>query len=210
MRRVVGTVVCVVALIVGAGSATAATTTITVGPNGTLTFSPANATVHVGDTVKWVWSTGFHSSTSGSPPGTPDGKWDSQPHSEPFTFKQTFTHGGTFQYYCSIHYSLGMVGSVTVLPLVPRVWISNGAGNSASLFEAGATGNAAPPATIAGALTGLSDPFGLALDATGRLRVASANANSLSLFGAGASGNVAPISKISGSRTGLASPEGLT
>src|SRR5947209_18691064 len=112
MRRVVGTVVCVVALIVGAGSATAATTTITVGPNGSLTFSPASATIHVGDTVKWVWSTGFHSSTSGLPPGTPDGKWDSQPQSAPFTFKETFSQPGTFHYFCSIHYSFGMTGSV--------------------------------------------------------------------------------------------------
>jgi plastocyanin len=200
----------VVGLAVGAASAAAATVTVTIGTAGQLAYSPANATIHVGDTVHWVWGSSFHSSTSGSPPGTPDGKWDSGVQNQPFSFDQTFTKTGTFHYFCRIHYAEGMVGSVTVTTKPPRLWVSSGQTNSVSLFGAGVTGNAAPLATHQGASTGLSGPFGLALDRTGRLRVANAAANSLSVFGAGSSGNTAPLGQVTGGGTKLASPEGIT
>ena len=200
----------VVGLAGGVASAAAATITVTIGPGGQRVFSPANATIHPGDTVHWVWGSSFHSTTSGSPPGTPDGKWDSAIQNQPFSFDQTFTTTGTFHYFCRVHFAEGMVGAVTVVAKPPRLWVSNGTTSSVSLFAAGVTGNIAPLATHQGASTGLHGPWGVALDPAGRLRVANANANSLGLFGAGTAGNTAPLSQIAGAATKLASPEGIT
>jgi plastocyanin len=30
------------------------------------------------------------------------------------TYEHTFMHAGTFPYYCSVHFSLGMTGTITV------------------------------------------------------------------------------------------------
>jgi len=81
-------------------------------------------TVHVGDTVQWVWMGGAHSSTSGTCSGggggyyaaagcTPDGHWDSDTHSPSFTFSWTFQSPGMYKYFCSIHMD-SMVGTVVV------------------------------------------------------------------------------------------------
>src|SRR2546421_9100835 len=99
MRRFGVLAVIAAALALTAGRAAAATITVTIGPGGTTTFSPANATIHVGDGVHWVWAGSFHSSTSGSPPGTPDHRWDSGVQNAGFTFDHTFTATGTFHYY---------------------------------------------------------------------------------------------------------------
>jgi plastocyanin len=51
--------------------------------NGGLFFSPSYVTIHPGDTVRWTFSSGGHSTTSGSP-GMPNNLWDfwnSQPGS---------------------------------------------------------------------------------------------------------------------------------
>lgn len=162
--------------------------------------------------MHWVWAGSFHSSTSGSPPGTPDHRWDSGVQNAGFTFDHQFTGAGTFHYYCSIHFSFGMVGTITVAPArtpTPRVWVANHGTNAVSEFGAGATGNAGPIATLAGSSTGLSGPFGLALSAPGQLAVASGTANALSVFAPGASGNASPQTKIAGASTGLAAPDGV-
>ena len=210
MRRAAVILAGVIALTIGCESAAAATVTVTIGAGGQLRFSPADATIHVGDTVRWTWASSFHSTTSGSPPGTPNGKWDSGVQNQPFTFQQRFTATGTFHYFCRIHYAEGMVGAVTVVSSPPRLWVSNGKANSTTLFAANAAGNVPPLAVLHGASTGLSDPFGLTLDAGGRLRVANATANSLSLFAAGSLGNVAPLSEVTGPETGLATPQATT
>ena len=81
-------------------------------------FTPDPIHVHVGDTVTWTWSSGTHSSTSGTHSflrGKPDGLWDSGLHTGPFTFRHKFTTAGTFPYFCSeahLHYG----GSVVVAP----------------------------------------------------------------------------------------------
>ena len=41
--------------------------TVTVGPGGTRTFSPASVTVKVGGQVRWVWASSGHTVTSGTP-----------------------------------------------------------------------------------------------------------------------------------------------
>ena len=105
---------------------------VNVGLSGT-TFSDSQSggpftTIHVGDTVQWVWisTTMYHSTTSGActtggggygtDECTADGLWDSglRIHGAP-NFSQTFTTAGTFKYYCTTHQSL-MTGTVQVVP----------------------------------------------------------------------------------------------
>jgi plastocyanin len=77
-------------------------------------------TIHVGDTVHWVWDNGVHSTTSVA--GSVE-SWDSGIKSAPATFDHTFTHTGTFVYFCRVHgadagngTATGMSGTITVLP----------------------------------------------------------------------------------------------
>ena len=102
-----------------ANSASAATFSVTVGPNGDLVFSPSSVTIHPGDTVLWTWGSSFHSSTSGVP-GVPDGIWDSGILNQGATFSHTFNSTGTFPYYCTVHGGCcGMVGTVNVVNPTP-------------------------------------------------------------------------------------------
>jgi len=97
--------------------ARAATVTVMVGPGGFF-FTPSSVTIHTGDTVLWMWSSGGHSSTSGSP-GMPGGLWDSGILNQGATFMHTFNTAGSFPYYCTVHGACcGMVGSVTVVGAV--------------------------------------------------------------------------------------------
>jgi len=106
------------------------TTTVIPGPqthtvmvgNGGLTFTPANLTIHAGDTVHWMWATAGHSVVSGSN-GTPDNRFcspsdtgcDNPPLSNAgATYDHTFPTAGTFPYHCSAHFLLGMTGKITV------------------------------------------------------------------------------------------------
>ena len=76
----------------------------------------------VGDTVRWVWATGGHSVVSGtdgnadnqfcSPGGT--GSANPPMSNAAATYDHTFARAGSFPYYCSVHFSLGMTGTITV------------------------------------------------------------------------------------------------
>jgi plastocyanin len=81
-------------------------------------FNASPVTVHVGDTVHWVWDAGPHSTTSVM--GSVE-SWDSGVHGAGFTFDHTFKHAGSFAYYCTIHgvdngngTASGMAGMVVV------------------------------------------------------------------------------------------------
>ena len=63
-------------------------------------FTPNPVTINVGDTVQWTWGSGnFHSVTSVA--GSLE-SFDSGDQSVG-TFSHTFTHAGTYVYYCDIH-----------------------------------------------------------------------------------------------------------
>jgi len=107
-----------------ATSTSAATTTVHVfsfdfseNPSGQPIVDP---TIDLGDTVDWVWDSGFHSTTSVA--GLSE-SWDSGRHSPTFSFDHTFSHVGVFPYYCSVHgfdngdgTAGGMSGTITVVP----------------------------------------------------------------------------------------------
>lgn len=80
-------------------------------------FAPANITIEEGDTVKWVWSSGLHTVTSGTNPSdTEAGSLFDAPLSlsNP-TFSYVFENAGVFPYHCIPHWSsYNMIGEVTV------------------------------------------------------------------------------------------------
>ena len=97
------------------------THTVMVGQDG-LNFIPARLTIHVGDTVRWVWATAGHSVVSGTD-GNADNRFcspdDTGCANPPLsnagaTYDHTFANTGSFPYYCSVHFSLGMTGTITV------------------------------------------------------------------------------------------------
>lgn len=84
--------------------------TVTVGPSGDQnTYDPPAIAVDSGTTVTWEWSgNGSHDVVSEA------GEFQSDRTSaEGNTFEQTFD-GGTHEYYCTPHQSMGMKGVVTV------------------------------------------------------------------------------------------------
>ena len=68
----------------------------------------------------------------------------------------------------------------------------------------GATGNVAPAAHY---ITGLDEPYSVALDAAGNLYVTNAHDNQVRVFAPGASGAATPLSTIT---TGVSNPQGIT
>jgi plastocyanin len=83
------------------------------------TFSPSNLpNVIVGDTIRWVWISGTHTTTSTTIPAGA-ASWD-----HPITSSNTFyeypvTIAGTYNYKCTPHEGMGMVGSFTATVLTP-------------------------------------------------------------------------------------------
>src|SRR5256885_1889873 len=80
-------------------------------------FIPNTLTINVGDTVTWTDNQGQHDTVSGSG-GVPNGVWnsDNQYHRLMFpgeSFSFTFATGGTFPFYCTPHWPLGMTGTIT-------------------------------------------------------------------------------------------------
>lgn len=107
-------------------AASAAATTVTVNvynfefSTGPTSQAPVDAVIHVGDTIHWVWRSGFHSvkSLQGEVEEFYSGNFNS-----PHTFDWTYTHPGVHTYYCEVHgfdqgdgTAFGMVGTITVLP----------------------------------------------------------------------------------------------
>jgi len=74
----------------------------------------STSTIHVGDTIQWIWVSGTHSTTSGACGAgcVPNGLWDSG-RVQGGTFQFTFTSAGTYPYFCTLH-GPSMQGSVVV------------------------------------------------------------------------------------------------
>ena len=141
---------------------------VTVGPNGMLMFSPNTVTISVGDTVRWTWGSSHHSVTSGTP-CTVDGQFCSPNDTNcsagtlsniGFVYEHTFTVAGTFSYFCHLHCSLGMTGTVNVVS-GSATWLASpatGDWNTPANWTAGGPPNGpADTATFASSsITGVS------------------------------------------------------
>lgn len=97
------------------------TPTTTVQATGQYTFSPDAVTIPTDGVVKWESTSALnHTVTSGIVTGgtpttaTPDGKFDQPLSGIGSTVCLKFTQAGTYNYYCTPHYSQGMIGVVTV------------------------------------------------------------------------------------------------
>lgn len=80
-------------------------------------FNP-DPTIVIGDTVRWVWMSDLHTTTSVA--GSAE-VWNSGIRSVGSTFDYTFSQEGAFNYYCQVHgfdngngTAGGMSGTVTV------------------------------------------------------------------------------------------------
>jgi plastocyanin len=92
--------------------ATSASATIVVITQQDNTFSPQTFEVNVGDTIRWVWTSGVHTTTSTT---IPDGAaaWDSPLTAEMDTVDYLVTVAGDYAYVCTPHIAEGMIGSFT-------------------------------------------------------------------------------------------------
>jgi plastocyanin len=77
-------------------------------------FSPSSIpNAHVGDTIKWVWVNGTHTTTSGAIP-TGATAWDAPIDATNTTYSYKLTKAGAYTYHCTPHQSMGMTASITV------------------------------------------------------------------------------------------------
>lgn len=92
-------------------SAFADTHLIMVGPNGSLTFSPATITIPPGDTITFQ-STAALVHNAVSDDGT---TFNSGPVAAgPWTYVTPALSAGTYGFHCTAHVSFGMTGTITV------------------------------------------------------------------------------------------------
>jgi hypothetical protein len=82
-----------------------------------------------------------------------------------------------------------------------------------SVYPAGSDGDTTPITNVTGPGTGLNNPFGIAVDSSGKIYVANfaggLGTGSVTVYRAGSNGNVAPIATIVGDDTGLDNPSGI-
>ena len=90
---------------------------------GNYYFNPSSLSVTVGDTVRWVWSAGSHTTTSGVIPGGA-ATWDAPITSSNTSYEYPVTVAGTYNYVCTPHAAMGMVGTFTAVGFVPTLSVS--------------------------------------------------------------------------------------
>ncbi len=94
-----------------------------------------------------------------------------------------------------------------------RIYVTNSAINTITVYAADANGNVPPTAIIGGPDTGLNQPTGIALDASGKIYVLNGGENQISVYAPLGVGtgilDEAPESIIAGSQTLLSGPMGI-
>lgn len=103
-----------ITFILSAGSIQSKATNVTVNVLS-LTFSPADFTISMGDTITWLWNNnaGNHTTTSVNIPvgALP---WDENINHNATTFMYVPAVAGSYNYKCTFHASMGMLGHFTV------------------------------------------------------------------------------------------------
>ena len=91
-----------------------------------LMFHPARLVVEQFDYVRWNWTAGGHTTTSGSS-CLADGFWSSPLNSVTTNFSRLFDDDpAIYPFFCSPHCGLGMTGQVVVTPEIPVTVTANG------------------------------------------------------------------------------------
>lgn len=82
-----------------------------------LTFMPDTLSINQNDSVLWINTSAISHTTTSGAGGVPSGYWDSglMPPNDSFYFH--FDSAGVFPYYCTPHWTLGMIGLIMVEPL---------------------------------------------------------------------------------------------
>ena len=119
---------------------------------GNFFFTPSSLQIQQGDDVKWTWTGGTHSTTSGQCSAGacgPDGLWDSGVKSSG-NFDHVFSSAGIFPYHCAVHLS-AMTGTVTVL----------GSGGVLQATSQASRASGPPPLSVSftGSATGGQSPY---------------------------------------------------
>ncbi len=78
-------------------------------------FTPQNLNVSVGDTIKWVWISGIHTTTSTTIPQGAQ-PWDEIISNTNQTFSYVVSVVGLYNYVCTPHITMGMIGSFNASP----------------------------------------------------------------------------------------------
>ncbi len=87
-------------------------------------FTPANFTINLGDTIKYTWLNGSHTTTSLTIPAGA-ASWDRPINSSSATFTYVPSKTGVYNFKCTPHFAMGMKGSFTVTACTqPTVEIS--------------------------------------------------------------------------------------
>ncbi len=92
----------------------AGSTTRTVQAAG-FSFTPASLNANVGDTVKWVWVSGIHTTTSTTIPSGAV-SWDAPLDVNNTSYTYVITQPGHYDYICFFHQTFGMVGEINAAP----------------------------------------------------------------------------------------------
>lgn len=98
-------------------------------------FVPATFTVNIGDTIKWVWSAGSHTTTSLTIPSEA-ASWNKPINSSSTTFTYVAAKAGKYNFQCNFHAAMGMKGSFTVADC-PNVSVNISAASSTTFCKGG-------------------------------------------------------------------------
>src|SRR5215212_9348812 len=77
-------------------------------------FTPDNLNVNVGDTIMWTWVNGNHTTTSTNVP-LGAAAWDNMITQNEPVFMYVVTVAGVYDYWCTYHYMMGMIGHFTAV-----------------------------------------------------------------------------------------------
>ena len=120
-------------------SAGAADHVIDVGPDGGVNFVPDTLHIQAGDTVTWRSVGGYHSHNVVGPTFRCSHGCDGEggignPAIDAWSFTRSFATEGTVDYYCEIHVSLGMSGTIVVEAAPPPAPTTNAPGGLTGLW----------------------------------------------------------------------------